>query len=272
MSEKNCLTEMPQISDAESCIDNSGEDVIADNNSEALNSKEDNSDNISENGEDNNSNEFELNSFDDVQDDELVEENKKKRVKIIISVVVAAVVFGIVATIGIVQYQKKKAEEAYAARLHSYSANMQEAASLMLKGAADAEECGNLVKKVWYNAIYEERDSETDPYTTEDGRWFVDDFNEALANLFASSTYKLSKSKIEKNTEDVNSLMKKLLNPPTEYSAAYDKLSELYDAYSSLTECALNPSGSLKSYSSTFNDADSAVLKCFKAVQLYFDN
>lgn len=268
MSEKNCLGEIQQISDAESGIDNSPENVTDNTDSEVFNSTEENSESISEDGEYNeNPNEIEIDSFDDVQDDELAERKKKKRVKIIISAVVTVVVLGIVATIGIIQYQKK----AYASRLHSYAANIEKAASLMLEGAADAEECGNLVKSVWYNAIYEEWDSETDQYTRENGR-FVDDFNDALANLFASSTYKLSKSKIEKNIEEVQALMKKLLNPPTEYSAAYDKLSELYDAYSAFTGCVLNPSGSLKSYTSTFNDADSAVLKCFKAVQLYFDN
>ena len=33
----------------------------------------------------------------------------------------------------------------------------------MLEGASDAESSGNLIKKVWYNAIYEKRDIETDP-------------------------------------------------------------------------------------------------------------
>lgn len=36
----------------------------------------------------------------------------------------------------------------------------------MLDGAAKAENAGNLIKSVWYNAIYEERDTETDKYTS----------------------------------------------------------------------------------------------------------
>lgn len=44
----------------------------------------------------------------------------------------------------------------------------------MIDGAAKAENAGNLIKSVWYNAIFEERNSETDKYTVKNGK-FVDD-------------------------------------------------------------------------------------------------
>lgn len=50
---------------------------------------------------------------------------------------------------------------------------------------------------------------------------------------------------IEDNQDTVNALMKKLKNPPDEYKDAYDAVSDLYDAYISLTNCATDPSGSL---------------------------
>lgn len=50
---------------------------------------------------------------------------------------------------------------------------------------------------------------------------------------------------------------------------AYDALSDFYDAYLALTGCATDPSGSLQTYSSTFNDADTDTLNAYKAMQQY---
>lgn len=216
---------------------------------------------------------------DGVTDDEDDEDNefyferkKKKRVKGLIILIVAVLVLGIGTTVGVTQYNKKKEEKAYNAMITEYSQNLSVAVSTMLSGAADAESCGNLIKKVWYNAIYEKRDKETDPYTTTDGRYFVDDFNDALANLFSSSVYKLKIDAITENKDKVNALMKELVNPPEEFSEIYDKLSDLYSAYLSLVKCATDPSGNLTSYSNTFNDADDEVINCYEKIKIYIDN
>ena len=79
-------------------------------------------------------------------------------------------------------------------------------------------------------------------------------------------------SSIEDNQETVNALMKKLKNPPDEYKDAYDAVSDLYDSYISLTNCATDPSGSLQTYSSTFSDADTNTLNAYKAMELYLDD
>lgn len=78
-------------------------------------------------------------------------------------------------------------------------------------------------------------------------------------------------SSIKENQDSVNKLMKKLKNPPEEYKDAYDAISDLYDAYISLTNCATNPSGSLQTYSDTFNDADTNTLNAYKAMELYLE-
>lgn len=39
-----------------------------------------------------------------------------------------------------------------------------------------------------------------------------------------------------------------------------------------LTNCATDPSGSLQTYSSTFNDADTNTLNAYKAMELYLDD
>lgn len=186
---------------------------------------------------------------------------------------IAAVVLLIAALIAVVvvQGQKKKEAEEAAKRIEEYSANLELVTYSMLSGAGDAETCGNLVKKVWYNAIYEERDDSTDKYTRPNGN-FVSDFNAALKNLYSDSSFSLQISGIEDNQDTVNSLMKNLKNPPDEYEDAYEAITEFYDAYLTLTNLATDPSGSLQTFSSNFNDADSEVLKCYNAVKMYLED
>lgn len=151
-----------------------------------------------------------------------------------------------------------------------YGTNFNLAVYSMLTWASDAETCGNLIKQVWYNAIYKESDSETDRYTKPNGS-FVSDFNVALQNLFDDSTFKSEIAGINDNKETVNSLMKQLKNPPEEYKDAYESLSKLYDAYISLTNLATDPAGSLQTYSQNFNDADSETLNCYNALKMYLE-
>lgn len=191
-----------------------------------------------------------------------------RKIKIIIGIAIAVLILGGVTIFGVTQYQKKKAAKEYAESVKTYSDNLELATVTMLKGAGDAEDCGNLIKNVWYNAIYKEKDDETDKYTRPDG-YFVSDFNDALGNLFVDSSFSSKIDSIDKNQDTVNSLMKKLKNPPEEYKDAYDALSDFYDAYLALTGCATDPSGSLQTYSSTFNDADTDTLNAYKAMQQY---
>lgn len=169
------------------------------------------------------------------------------------------------------QYQKKKATEKYAQRVEEYSDNLKLATVTMLTGASGTESSANLIKQVWYNAIYEKRDDKTDKYTRTKG-YFVSDFNDALGNLYADSSFSSMISSIEDNQDTVNALMKKLKKTPDEYKDAYDAISNLYDAYISLTNCATDPSGGLQTYSSTFNDADTNMLNAYKAMELYLDD
>lgn len=167
-----------------------------------------------------------------------------KRVKVIIGIVVALLLLGGATFFGVNQYQKKKASEEYEQRVETYAANLGLAAYSMLSGVSNAETCGNLIKQVWYNAIYEKTDNTPDKYTRLKG-YFVSDFNDALGNLFSDTSFQSKISSIEDNQETVNSLMKELKNPPEEYKDAYEAIPELYDAYISLTNLATDPSGSL---------------------------
>lgn len=209
--------------------------------------------------------------FNDEDTEKILEKKKKKKITTIICIVAAVVVFGIAAIIGVSQYKQKKAEKEYAERLETYSSDLSEVASLMLSGGAEAESCVNLICDVWYNAIYEIKDTDTDKYTRSGGR-FVDDFNDALENLFSSVTYRDYKEKIESYEESVNTLMKKLVNPPEEYETAYDKLLDFYDAYVDLKECAIHPSGNYNSYANEFHEADSEGIRCYNALKIYLDD
>ena len=193
-----------------------------------------------------------------------------KRVKVIVGILVALLLVGGATIFGVNQYQKKKAAEEYEQRVESYAANLELATYSMLTGASEAETCGNLIKQVWYNSIYEKRDDATDKYTRPKG-YFVSDFNDALGNLFSDTSFQSKISSIEDNQKTVNSLMKELKNPPEEYKDAYEAISELYDAYISLTNLATDPSGSLQTFSANFNEADTETLNCYNAMKLYLN-
>ena len=63
-----------------------------------------------------------------------------------------------------------------------YKLDISEAVYLMLNGSADAEECGNLIIKVWHHTIFEVSDEESDKFTKVDGV-FHSDFNDSLSAL-----------------------------------------------------------------------------------------
>lgn len=151
-----------------------------------------------------------------------------------------------------------------------YYSNMESVSYKMLDGAAKVENAGNLIKSVWYNAIYEERDTETDKYTMRNGK-FVDDFNDALSNLFADENFVNSISEIELNQSEVTDLMKKLKKPPKKYEEAYAVLKTYYDNYIKMTKSVISPTGSLQTFSEDFNTYDSDTVNSFEKMKLYLD-
>lgn len=201
------------------------------------------------------------------------QENSKKNVRFN-KRVIAVLTLVIVAIIGVIfvikNIQKNIAEQERIQISEDYETNLELASSMMLTGAAKAEDVGGLIHDVWYNTIYEESDSETDRYTKTSGR-FNDDFNDSLKTLFADSSFQLKISSIESNQESVKTIMKELTNPPQEYSEAYNALKEYYDAYLEFTNLVINPTGSLQTFTSNFNDSDSAVAKYYEAMKIYID-
>ena len=193
-----------------------------------------------------------------------------KRMKKIVLIAGAALVLILVSILSIGQIQKKKvAEEAEKAK-KEYATNLNTITYTMLDACSIAEDCGNLIKSVWSNAIYKESVENTDEYTQPNGR-FVLDFNDALGNLFADSSFSEKVESVSDKQEAVNTLMKKLKNPPQEYKDAYDKMQEFYDAYMTLTNLVTDPSGNLQTYADSFSKADADASNWYKAMKVYLE-
>ena len=191
----------------------------------------------------------------------------KKSKKVIIIAIIIAVVVAIAAVVGIQFYKKYAAEKVS----EEYESNLNAVAYSMLEDAATAEECGNLINSVWYNAIFEKSDDTTDKYTKPNGS-FVSDFNDALQALFNDSDFSSDISEIESGQDTVQEYMKKLKNPPDQYKDAYAAISEMYDAYLSLTNLVIDPSGNLQTYSSNFSDADSEMVNSYNSTKVYLED
>jgi len=192
----------------------------------------------------------------------------KKKTKMLILIGIASILVAILGVIFVTSQIDKKNAETY---LENYVRNLNLVTYRMLSGAADAETAGNLTRAVWYNSIYQESDSSTDKYTRNSSGKYYDDFNTALINLFSDSGFTAQIEEIKDNQDVVIDLMKQLGNPPEEYKDAYLVLKDYYDAYYTLTTLAINPTGSLQTYTDNFNEADSDVLKYYNSMELYLD-
>lgn len=204
----------------------------------------------------------------------VIPQTSRKKILIFI---VAGLVF-ILAALGIRAIIRHQEEQEYQQMVQNYGVNLKDTVDVMLSGAADAETCGNLIIKVWNNSIFEENDSETDKYTVKSRspNWIgytydFYDFNTALSNLFGDDDFSSAINEIAENQETVSAMMKDLQNPPEEWEDAYSDLQDFYDAYLTLTNMAINPTGSLQTFSSGFHEADTETVNCYNKMQTYFD-
>ena len=186
-------------------------------------------------------------------------EKTKKFLMGISALVVVAIIA--IAVISLVNYQSQKKA------FNSYIDNLTEISMIMLTGGAKAEELNNLTAKVWQNSIYEESDPETDEFTKDSRGIFYDDFNDALSSLYFDDSTQDSISEIEENQELVQLMMKDLQNPPEGLENCYETVTDLYTAYRSLTDLAINPSGSLRSFSEAKNEKVDTFLDLYKRLE-----
>ena len=178
------------------------------------------------------------------------------------SIIIAACVLALVAVVGIfVGVPQKQASDRAA-----YIASLNELRAQTIRGGSVAEKMCNLTKQVWYNTIYEERDSITDKYTRSGGV-FHDDFNTSLSLLYAEDNTATVISGLQASRELVDGIMADLQNPPAEFAACYEAADSLYDAYCGLIDLAVSPSGSLKTYSENFSKYDEDLLKYYNKLE-----
>ncbi len=191
-------------------------------------------------------------------------QNAAKPKKIVIAIV-AAICICIVGGVGYKIYADNKAKQEYQQAYEDYVGNLKKIKQVMLSGGSDAEDLCNLTLKVWGNSIFETADAETDPFTRPNG-YFVDDFNTALQYLFLDSETRETISDIKENQDAVKELIKKLQTPPEELSNCYDTVSELYSAYKTLTDLAINPSGNYSGFSDSKRSAVSDFLESYETL------
>lgn len=207
------------------------------------------------------------------ESEEEKKQKKRKNIRITVLVLIGvSLVAAIIIFASIISKQKEEEQAAAAEKeamiqaSNDYSANLTLASISMLSGATTAEEAGTLIHDVWYDTIFNEYNESTSKYTRGNS-----DFNDSLTALFADQGFKNKIASIEENQDTVKGIMQELTNPPSEYEEAYEAVNEYYDAYLELTNLVINPTGNLQSYTDAFNEADSNVVKCYQAMDIYLE-
>ena len=197
--------------------------------------------------------------------------------KVIIGLAVAAVLI-IAIILGISSNKEKQ-----------YIENYKKVVNSMLSGGAEAEGVCNDIVKVWSNSINHKFDPETNQYTLKSDyqkyyaknsgsatssqrKYFNDDFNTSLALYFVDTDYNYSSIFIENNKKTVNDLMSKLSKVPKGFENTYAAIDSLYDEYLTFTEMALNPTGSLTSFSAAFHEVDNDFMSNYNKAKNFADN
>ena len=172
--------------------------------------------------------------------------------------------------------EEAKAQEEQAARekqekSKQYEDKLVELSGLMLSGAAKSEECANLVQDVWNNSIYKIKDDDTDAYTLTASGAFLDDFNDALDNLYQDDAFMIKLRSIKDNQDSVVELMRDLKDPPEEWQNAYSDMLLLYDVYYDFTQLVLRPDCSLKEFRELFEEYDKEAVKRYDKMKIYLN-
>jgi hypothetical protein len=167
------------------------------------------------------------------------------------------------------QVQNAKAEKEYQLAFNNYADNLLLLQLATIGGGSKAEELTNLTARVWANSIYEDKDPTTDKFTrNNNGKGgFYDDFNIALGNLLSDSSTLSTIREIEQFQTSVKSIMEDLQDPPVGMENCYQTATELYTAFKSFTNLAINPTGSLTTFNDDRNSKSSALLDAYNKLE-----
>ena len=158
---------------------------------------------------------------------------------------------------------KKKAEEREQAL---YESNFTGAVLCMWSGSYKAQEACSLIHDVWYDTIYEKDESSTRKYVSGHS-----DFNDSLEALFKDKDFKEEIDDLRNSQDEVRSYMKSLTNPSDEYKQGYEALLEFYNNYITLTNLAIDPTGTLTTYTQDVNEMISTTSTNIETMKLYID-
>ena len=156
------------------------------------------------------------------------------------------------------------------------------AVSSMKSNMTDAELVADLTHDVWANTINHKASVLTNKYTLKEryrstyssstslsSSYFNEDFNESLQVLFADSTYQFLCSNVKTGRDSVGKTMQLLSKVPAGKENAYSAVSKLHDQYLSMVNCAINPSGSLITYTSAINSASAGFKSAYEKAKIY---
>lgn len=137
---------------------------------------------------------------------------------------------------------------------HEYKDAVVNTVTIMNENAATLDECGLLLLNVWHNAIYQERNNTTDKYTLENGK-FVNDFNDALDNLYLDDEFINKLNTINDTQKELRKLRIKVEEPPKGAKKFNEPLLGMMDNYIKYSNIILNVQGS-------YNDVCAQINKC----------
>lgn len=188
--------------------------------------------------------------------DTLKKKNKKRK-KILLITIISLIILSIAGFVTFKIIENNK--------INKYKENYEEILDKIISSTDKTEDCLILYRKVWYNTIFEEDDSETDQYTKDSNGKFYDDFNDSLFGLYISEDYTKKINEIKNDSKiTIPTLLKELENPPKDWEDAYNTLEDLVDAYLSFADMAIDPSGNLTSFTEKYNELDDEIASLYK--------
>lgn len=190
------------------------------------------------------------------QESKTIPEEPKKKGMNKIMVGVIAIVVALALGFGVKMYMDDQAHKAYVKEYNEYLTLVKTVRTDMLDGGVGAETLTNEIRAIWNNAIWKKDDAKTDAFTKVNGA-FVGDFNEALKSHNLNPDTIKKEVEIETNQILVKDMMEKLKVVPEGLEDHYTKITDLYDVYLEFTDIAINPTGSLKTYSDKVSTLDS---------------
>jgi len=159
------------------------------------------------------------------------------------------------------QIERSKELNEFSEKMHlfGYLANI---------GAEDSNRILDKVLHIWRNSIYKKESDSTDNYTKDESGIFYDDFNIALYMYYSSAYYEATERGLKTLISEVSDLYAELNTVPEEYSECKQEIKDLYAAFTTVTNFALNTEGSYTVASETASNNKQAFEQQYTSFEL----